>query len=241
MEKYVKNYEITSYECDRFGRLRLRTLFNYFQDLADGHANEMGVGYHTCVQKGIGWIGGAYHVQINRLPKWEDKVTLHTWPSGTTAVTGIRDFRMLDDKGVTIVNATSQWVLVDTQKMRPISVAKNLGQYTLVAERALESTFAALPEVERVDTEKFIPVRNDDIDINKHVNNAVYPTLALDGLSDEFLHTHEMYELQILFKKPAVLSDIIHLKTQIDGYTTIHQLFNETDEIEFARIKIDWK
>lgn len=241
MEKYVKNYVISSYECDRSGRLRIRSLFNFFQDMADDHANIMGVGYHKCVETGIGWIGGAYHVQFNHLPKWEDKISLHTWPSGTTAVTGIRDFQMLDERGVTLINATSQWVLVDTQKMRPVSVAKNLGTYELVSEKAFESSFSALPEITRVDTEKFIPVRNDDIDINQHVNNAVYPTLALDGLTDDFLKTHDIIELQIAFKKPAVLSDIIHMKTQIDGYTTLHQLFNETDEVEFARIKIDWK
>lgn len=241
MEKFCKSYTIKSYECDSTCKLRLRTVFNFFQDLADDHANEMGLGYRECIKRGIGWIGGAYHVEFIDLPKWEDKIKLFTWPSGKTAATGIRDFQMLDEGDKPLINATSQWVLVDLNRMRPVSIAKNLGEYDLVEERAFDSVFKDIPTIERTDFEAVISIRYDDIDLYKHVNNAVYPTLIYDGLPHDFIANHKLKELQIIFKKPALLSDEICIATQIDEDITIHQLFNKNKDIEFARIQVKWK
>lgn len=240
MEKFKRAYEINSSQCDKNGQLRLRTLFNFFQDLADFHADEMGLGFHFCTMRGIGWIGGAYHVRINRLPVWEDKIVLSTWPSDTTAVTGIRDFQMTDENGNVLINASSQWVLVDTQKMRPVSVVKNVGTYELMRDRALETSFPSLPVMEHVDTEVSVSIRRDDIDINNHVNNAVYPSIVMDSLSDEFLQAHVLAELEVNFKHPAKWGDSFQIKTQIDELTTIHQILNADGLVEFARVRLEW-
>ena len=45
MDKYEKQYIIKSYECDVQLKLRIRSLFNLFQDMADEHADKMGLGY----------------------------------------------------------------------------------------------------------------------------------------------------------------------------------------------------
>lgn len=241
MEKLVKEFDVRSYEVDEHAHLRLRSLFNFFQDMGDSHANIMGLGYRFCKEKSLGWIGAAYHVIINELPKWEDKVTLATWPSAATAVTGVRDFRMTDAAGQVLVNATSQWVLVDMNKMRPMHIAKAIGTYELIHERAVEGDFAKLPDVERVDFEVDRMVRVDDIDINRHVNNAVYPTWALDGLPPAFLEKHTIGEFQIAFKKAAVAGDKIKIRSQIEGLETRHMITNEDGTGEFARVKIGWK
>lgn len=241
MEKYSKTYEIKSYECDKNGVLRLRTLFNLFQDMADEHADKMGLGYHFCIQKQIGWIGAGYHVQINRLPKWEDKITLYTWPSKATPVMGIRDFQMVDSHGDVLVNASSQWVLVDLNRMRPVAISKHIDGYEIIEERALNTNFDAIGAIEALSNEQIIPVRYDDIDINNHVNNAVYPTLCLDGIPNDFENTHTLAEVQISFKKSAILGDKILLKSFIGDNQTVHGLFNETGDTEFARVRLNWK
>lgn len=240
MEKFNRTYEIKGAECDSEGKLRLRSLFNLFQDIADFHADAMGLGYHFCTPRGIGWVGGAYHVQINRLPKWEDKVNLFTWPSDTTAVTGIRDFQMTDAVGNILVNASSQWVLVDTQKMRPVAITKHVGTYELVNERAVNAVFNGLPELERVDKTVAVSVRRDDIDVNNHVNNAVYPSIVADSIPDDFLNEHVLVGLEIAFKRPAKWGDTFVIQTQIDELTTVHQILNEDGNAEFARVRLEW-
>ena len=54
--KYTKEYTIRSYECDKHENVRIITLMNILQDIADSNADSMGVGYDFCVKKTYHWI-----------------------------------------------------------------------------------------------------------------------------------------------------------------------------------------
>ena len=241
MEKYTKQYEVRSYECDKDCRLRLLTIFNLMQDMADTHADLMGVGYDICFQKGIGWVGGNYHLRIHKLPQWREKFTLKTWPSATTFVTGIRDFEALNKDREVLFQASSQWVLIDLEKGRPVSVAKNLGEYELFPERAIETNFQAPSLPKRIDFKKKFFVRYDDIDMNNHVNNAVYPVWAAESVPVMFRVSHNLVELEISFKKPALLGDTVLIETEIDENRTYHLIRDEKSETVFAQVSIQWR
>ena len=241
MGKYKKSYIISSFQVDIQQKLRIRSLFNLFQDLADEHAEKIGVGYTYCSQNNIGWVGGAYHLKINRLPTWGEEISIDTWPSGTTAACGIRDFLMKDKSGHILVNATSQWVLIDTKRFRPIPVAKHLPHYELTDDHALVSAFdkICLPDGDVSKTLSF-PVHADDIDLNHHVNNALYPTWVLDSFDDEFRSTHYPTELQITFKRSAKFGDTILLNAYHKKDQTIATLTDTDGNTEFARVLMIW-
>ena len=239
MEKYMKKYHIKSYECDSSFHLRIMSLFNFFQDIADMHAEEMGVGYTFCEQQKIGWVGANYHIQIHRLPEWKENITLLTWPSGTTPVSGIRDFQMIDEKGKVIINASSQWVLVDIEKMRPLPVKKYLPQYEIINERAVETTFPKWASAERADSLLPISVLHDHIDFNNHVNNANYPVWALDSVASDFLKKHPLTEIEVAFKRPALLGDQLTVLTQKDNLMTRHDI--KKSDLTLASIRCQWK
>lgn len=241
MDKYKKSYLIKSYECDFKVKLRVRSLFNLFQDMADEHADNMGLGYAYCHERGIGWIGGGYHVVIQHWPTWGDEIEMSTWPSGATAATGIRDFSAIDTNGKVLIQATSQWVLVDVNRMRPIPVLKHIPMYELLEEHAFKSDFGKIVIPDTTPEIRSFPVRIDDIDLNNHVNNALYPTWALDGLSEDFLHTHILSEIQVSFKRPARYRDLITLRTWYTSNETIHVMTNEDNTIEYARVRLVWQ
>ena len=69
MEKLVKEYTLRTYECDKNGYLRVVTLFNILQDMADSHATILGLGMEFCLSNGLAWVGANYHIKINRMPK----------------------------------------------------------------------------------------------------------------------------------------------------------------------------
>ena len=119
IEKFIREYPIRSYECDKNGQLRLITLLNIFQDAADSHANKMGLGYDFCCSKGLAWVGANYHLKINRLPRWHETVKIITWPCEERRLGAIRDFRVEDEQGNTIITAASQWILIDFGKSVP--------------------------------------------------------------------------------------------------------------------------
>jgi len=241
MEKLKKTYTVSSFQVDSNARLRVHSLFNLFQDIADDHAEKIGVGYSFCRENGVGWVGGAYHLVIDRLPSWNETIRIETWPSASTAASAIRDFQVFDAAGNVIINATSQWVLIDITRMRPIPIAKHLPHYTICDERALYSEFSKIPNPEGIYGELIFPVHTDDIDLNHHVNNALYPTWVLDGFDDLYLKKHIPLEIKILFRRSARREDQVHLKTYHTGLESISLLTNQDDTVEFARIQIKWQ
>ncbi len=241
METLTRPHTVKIYECDRAKRLRLHCLFNLFQDVADEHADALGVGYDFCLSHGIGWVGANYHLKINRLPAWRESFALSTWASGKTAVSGIREFKAETASGETLFYASSQWALISLETMRPVSVAKNLTDYVLHDERVIDTTFPAVPLPERDDAAVEFCVRYDDIDINDHVNNAVYPLWALEGLARDYVEEHDIAEMEIAFKRPARIDDKIAVFTRIDGLTTTHRIATPDKAKDFARVRIGWK
>jgi len=241
MEKYKKTYMVSSFQVDSNARLRIHSLFNLFQDVADDHAEKIGVGYSFCREHAVGWVGAAYHLMIKKWPLWNETIRIETWPSDSTAASAIRDFQVFDANENVIINATSQWVLIDTERLRPIPMAKHLPHYDVNPDRAFQSDFSKIPTPEGSSDELVFPVHADDIDINHHVNNALYPTWVLDGMDASFLQSHIPSEIKILFRRSARRQDQICLKTYHRDSETISLLTNGDKTTEFARIQINWQ
>lgn len=241
MEKFIKEYNIRTYECDKNRNLRILTLMNILQDMADSHASDLQLGLEFCLQNGLAWVGSNYHLQIKRLPTLHENIKIVTWPSEEKKIGAVRDFGVYDEQGNMIIAASSQWVLIDFAKKRPVSLRDNLPDYQPIEERALDSDFPKIESLQRNDVQKIFEVRYDDIDVNKHVNNAVYPLWATESVTNDFRLTHQPEEIEIAFKKESLYGENIESDTQIDENISLHSLIAGDDRREVARLKITWK
>ncbi len=240
MEKYIKEYSLRTYECDKFGYLRIVTLFNILQDIADAHASDLGLGMEYCLSKGLAWVGANYHIKINRMPQMHEIIKIITWPSEERKLGAIRDFAVYDDKGNIIITATSQWILIDFVRKRPISLKDNLPEYTVINEHTMISDFEKLPQPQKIDFEKNFSIRFDDIDINMHVNNALYPLWVSEALEHTFRDEHQISEIEISFKKEGHLGEDIQVTTEINNHQTLHSIKALSDNRELSTIRINW-
>lgn len=241
MEKYTKVYNLRTYECDKNGYLRIVSLFNLLQDMADSHAADLGLGMEFCLSNGLAWVGANYHIKINRMPKIHENIKFITWPSEERKLGAIRDFAVYDENDNLIMVASSQWILIDFVRKRPVILKDKLPQYTVVNEHSLLSDFEKLPEINSVDLEKNFSVRFDDIDINMHVNNALYPLWAIETLEYSFRDTHLPREIEIMFKKEGYLGETVNIKSEIKDFETLHSVKATNDSRELSRIRIKWK
>lgn len=241
-EKFSRDYLIRTYECDKHSQLRLITLMNIFQDMADTHATAMGLGLEFCLAHGLAWVGSNYHICIRKLPSLHDKIKFVTWPAMAKKLGAIRDFAVYNEDGEEIISAASQWILIDSARRRPLSLVDNLPQYSAVDDRVMNEEFTVkLPEIERTDYQTVFHVRYDDIDINNHVNNAVYPLWASEALPESFRLEHTESEIEISFKKECCFGEDAEVLTQIDGLQTRHSIRAQADGRELSRVKILWK
>lgn len=241
IQKAVKDYVIRSYECDKNGFLRLVTLMNIFQDIADSHASELGVGMDYCQKNGFAWVGANYHIKISSYPKFHQKIIVQSWPSAEKKLGAYRDFLVTDEKGNEIICASSQWILIDFAKKRPLSLHDNLPQYTIINERALETDFSKIENISHPDSSTEFRIRFDDIDFNNHVNNSIYLLWATEAVDAQYRLSHLPQEIEISFKKEALLGDNISVITQYSGNETLHSIISLQDNRELSRLKIFWK
>ena len=239
--KISVDYFIKSYECDCNGNLRLLTLMNIFQDVADTHASRLGVGIEHCKKNGLAWVSANYIIKIQRMPKWHEKITVSSWPAVEKKLGAIRDFEIYDENHNIIICATSQWILIDFAKRRPVCLRDNLPDYQVLPERALNLDFCKIEEPEQIDYLQLFEIRYDDIDVNRHVNNAVYPLWAMEAVPHDFRLNHSPVLVEIAFKKEALFGEKVIVKSQIKHLQTLHTIWAENDNRELAKVKIEWK
>jgi len=239
-KKYAKEYNIRSYECDKHENIRLLTLMNILQDIADSNADKMGVGYDFCVKNNLAWVAANYHVKILRTPKLHEKIIINSWPSEERKLSAIRDYEILDEQGNVIVQASTQWVLIDFTTKRPQLLRAKLPHYEILNEKADAFEFKNIVVPEQFNFEKDFVVRFDDIDVNNHVNNAVYPLWFSESVDCDFRNTYTVCELEIIFKKEAHVGELIKSMSVRNGLQSWHSIISATDGKELARAVLKW-
>lgn len=241
--KFTRDYIVRSYECDRNNRMRIITLMNIFQDMAYADVTRLGFGVRFCLKNKVTWVGSNYAIEIDRLPKMDENIRIQTWASAEKKVSAIRDFEVFGEDGKSIIRASSQWVMIDFVKHRPVALKERLPEYNLIENRALETDFPKIKDLEHVDYQAKFRVRYDDIDLNRHVNNAVYALWACESVDSDFRLKHTPHYIEIAFKKEGYLGEKIMVNTQFDGKTTTHSIntYDGDNNRELAKATVVWQ
>ena len=147
-DKLIEKRVLQAYQCDRFGNVRPLILMNELQSIADRHAEILGCGRTYCLANNIGWVVMYYLVDIMELPREGEELTFTTWPSCQDALRATRDFEIHGSDGRLMVRATSQWILIDIARRRPLPLANHLSPDVVVPHRAYGCAFDKFPDFE---------------------------------------------------------------------------------------------
>jgi acyl-ACP thioesterase len=239
MKKLVEKRVLKTYQTDRFGNIRPLILMNELQAIADSHAEILGCGRSYCIENGIAWVVTHYLVDIIESPKEAEELTFTTWPSAGDGLRATRDFTIHGADGRQLVRATSQWIMIDLETRRPVRLTDRVPHWDVISERAWDRTFEKFADFDAAHTHEF-DCRYDDIDVNQHINNAVYAVWATESVGFEFRNTHQLAGIELNFKK-EIAPNIpnITVGVSIDGMTSRHKI--TTGDTENANIICRWK
>lgn len=238
-DKLFEKRTLQAYQCDRYGNVRPLILMNELQSIADRHAEVLGCGRTYCLENNVGWVVTHYIVDIVELPVEGEELTFTTWPSCQDALRATRDFEIHGSDGRLMVRATSQWILIDLERRRPLPLANHLSPDVVVPQRAYDRAFEKIPDFESEKTH-IMKCRFDDIDVNQHINNAVYAVWATESVGYVYRNAHKLKKMYINFKKeicpdmPSVCIDVA-----IDGLVSRHKI--RTDDTEHAIVVCYWE
>jgi len=186
-------------------------------------------------------------VKIERLPKAWDEVTLRTWPRGTETIFALRDLEMYDGDGQRLAGASSSWVIVDyaTRKAQRPDKALSTLNLRFPEARALETNARKVPLLPEGDHRLTrLRVKLDDIDVNRHVNNARYVHWAVNCYDPEFISLHTPDTIEVNYLLEGHLDEMINILTSgCNGEKNafIHSVTRESDGTELCRLRMSWK
>jgi acyl-ACP thioesterase len=198
---WQENFPVRFGAIDRSDRLTLDAIFQFFQEAAICHAENLNVGREDMLRTGQIWILSRMSVIVKRRPKYFENITVRTWPRGGEKLFAIRDYDIRDKDNIPVVCARSGWIVLDVEKRRPIrpqSIMDNIPQNE--GENALSPEDGAIAALEERSNLQKIAGRKalyTDIDFNGHVNNVRYIQWIEDAIEPQFLESADSMRLDI--------------------------------------------
>ncbi len=186
MKVREEKFTVKTYECRPDGNIKMACLMQYLQEAAALHAEQLGFGVDRLNKINSYWILSNLRIEINRLPKWNDEITVKTWPSGYNRLIATREFVGSDQNDCELFRAGSQWMVLDKGSSRP----KNLFRLDLslpkTGLKALSGKLVRLEPQDDYSQADRISVPYSSIDLNGHVNNTEYVRWGIDALRKAF-------------------------------------------------------
>jgi acyl-ACP thioesterase len=242
----TETFPVRSYELGPEGYASMATICNYLQEAAGSHARVLGVGMDEMSAQGLTWVLARLHVRVEAYPAWQDRVTVHTWPSGTDGLYATREFVLYDGSGTRLGQASSAWLVIDRERRRPVRLPGFiLGIDLPDRPRPIEDPFPrfTLPPSDPVSSRPFV-VRYSDLDLNQHVNNVCYVAWALEAVPEDVRRAYRPSSVEIQFRAETtlgmqILSEVLPLPGEA-GPAFGHRLSRTGDGREVAVVRSRW-
>jgi medium-chain acyl-[acyl-carrier-protein] hydrolase len=214
-----EKFRLYTDDVDHADKLTPAAAFNYFQEVAENHADELGMGRADMAAAGQTWILSRMSAILDRRAGRGSEIQVRTWPRGTDRLFAIRDYEMKDEADLIVARGRSAWLILDLTTLRPRrpetlteGIPKNEGK------DALADGAQGLPERKDLVEVGRRTAAYSDIDYNGHVNNARYVQWIQDALPAEEIEAADRLRLDINYLSEVKPGGTVSLWTgRIDG------------------------
>lgn len=241
---YEREFAIQYHETDQYGFVRHVALLNFMQTAGVDHAALLNVSVGGLRKLGYTWVLSRVHLAMERYLRAGDMIRIRTWPAARIPLFTVRDFELLDGAGAVIGRATTSWAVLHMTSRRPARLDDVLPEFPLTPRRAIDDDFSTLPVLPKAGRQLDVPVLRSDLDSNRHVNNTVYVTWALEAIPDDMDRNCRLVSLEIGFRAEALYGDVIRsiiTPSPDDPACFIHRIENAADGRELARLRTRWE
>lgn len=205
-EKFV----IGSNDVDCFYDLKVSSLFMLFQEAAMRAMEEIGADSNYLKTINLDWIITNMAVEIYKLPKFHDQISVITYPGDDMAFLYPRYFFIKDKNGDILAKSVSIWGLLDT-KFRHLSLnrdaVKKQTPEHMDGELAIPRKLLA-PETFFKDKRK---IYYSEIDLNGHLNNCSYIKILVDLKNKAFYEKHSIKTINVWYQKELSEGDEVDI------------------------------
>ncbi len=237
MAVFQKQFDICYSHLDGMRRVKLTALLDFLQDVATAHSDSLGLTLENMRRDGAFWVLISFDITLHALPQIDDRVTVETWSSGVKTVYGYRNFRMLNADHSVLLEASSVWVYMGWETMRPLRVPPEKAALFAPLSAVTPLRKLSLPQPQQETPALTYHVMRRDIDTNQHVNNVKYLELAMEALPESFWQrTPTRLELQFLHA--ATLGETLEVFSETSDASALCGLYPQAGNEPAALVRI---
>lgn len=193
-------------------KLRLYELPKYFQDISIEHSEAAGVGIPYLAPRSLAWLLTSWQIDIERLPVYNEVVTVRTWPYSFRSSFGYRNYEIIDAEGRHIVKAYALWLHTDIANMKPaVTLPEEYSKYGLDEQLEMEYQPRKITLPAEMDEVDQVLVTEHYADMYQHMNNAMYVDIASDYLPENA----EIIRIRVDYRKQVKIGDRMHIRRHL--------------------------
>ncbi|MFT8424752.1 MAG: acyl-ACP thioesterase domain-containing protein [Liquorilactobacillus sp.] len=214
---FSESHKVLFYETDRTRKTTIGMLVNILMLTSQDQSIQLGLTEEKLNEKGYGWVITQHVLKVERLPVYGENIRIFTRADSYNRYFCYRDFWIEDERGTIIVKMHSVFVLMDQRKRK---IARLLPEFIEPYKSEYTTKIERVPDPKSDDTSQLISEKNYrvrfmDIDSNQHVNNVHYFDWMIDGLTEEFLVTHTLVEMNIKYKREVHYGEMVNTETRM--------------------------
>lgn len=211
----IQEWEINFLQCYPNGYLKYTDLSNILQLTAALHAEKGGISFQDMQVFHQAWVLSRMRIEINRLPKWKDKVTVKTWINSleNSRSTRCLELYLGDEK---LVGCETFWVVMNTNSRRPEALALPHEHFDKFSERATDKPFSKIDLKNDFDKVATNNVQLSDLDIVNHVNSVKYIEWCLNYVDFETIINQNINSFEMNYLKELSLNNAYEIQEKIE-------------------------
>ena len=240
MGVYVQNFKLKYDDIGRYNTLNLKSLIGYLQEVAGQHSSLAGYGLNDIPKTHVTWLLLDWKVKMFAHPKYNDEITIRTWPRVLKKFYSYRDFEVYDSQNNKIAIASSKWLLINTDTKKIEKISNQLVEdFGICEDHVFHEEINEKPRVPDNLSLNFIyTIQRRDIDTNGHVNNLHYIDYALEALPEDIYNANEFNNIEIHYKKEIKYKDKINCYYSYEDNKHVITIKSEDNSILHAIIKL---
>ena len=228
-----KEFEINFLQCGPNGYLKHTELCNILQLTAAEHSKLGGISFLDMQQYNLAWVLSRMRVEIERLPRWTDVITVKTWICSLENSRSIRAFEVFLN-GQKIIGSETFWAVLNTKTRRPENLCLPHEHFEKYPEsRGTEKLLSKIKTPDNMQKIADKTIFLSDLDIVNHANNVKYLEWCLDYYDNTLIFSNQISSFDMNFVAELYLHDKVEIK-RIANYEAYYFEIFKSNKISFA-------
>ena len=226
------DFDVGISEIDAEGRVRPSALCNWFQEAATIHAARLNMGMPLIAGTTHTWMLSRLTLEFYSWPKWNDHVTVHTWPAGMKGkLLALRDFVLHGADGGLLAAGKNEYLYIDIATGKIVRLPPNFAELappgtprSPVAEEPAPDPRVALGEGTHYSLD--LEVLKAYADVNRHANHIHF----IDWILEPLPETIRPKRIDIVFRQGAKPGTMVRSEAVVDAEGVIHSRISQISD-----------